>query len=162
MSKTLNGRKPFSSKGKPAPMNVLTDDIFGNTLSIPPEIQKELKDKGLVGRFVRAGLLYANQGYHPKGWRAYKRDAGAKVEGVEFKTGSDPEGLVRRGDCILAVKTVEEHEKHVNWLEAKADRYKGYSKRKQKELQDYAQDAGVKTLVDEGYDGDEGEDDEQD
>lgn len=158
--KVLNGKKPLSSKSAPAGMNTVTDDIFGNPLALPPAIEKELESKGLVGRFVSAKLLHANQGYHPKGWKAYKLDKAATVEGVEFKFGSDPDGLVRRGDCILAVKTVEEHAKHKAWLQDKANRYKGYTKGKKKELQDLAQAAGAHSHVDDSID-DEG-DDEQD
>jgi hypothetical protein len=157
MSKTINGRKPVSSKPKAQSMRMLTDDIFGNALALPPDLQKELEDQQLVGRFVSSKVLYANQGYHPKGWKPYKRKGDATMGGVELKFGSDPDGLVRRGDCILAVKTIEEHAKHKMWLEAKADRYKGHTKQKQKELQEQARAAGASSYVSEGYDGDDEE-----
>lgn len=157
--KVLNGKKPLSQKGTAPGMNTVTDDIFGNPLALPPELQKELEDKGLVGRFVSSKILYSHQGYHPKGWRAYKSTNAGKVDGVEFKLGSDPDGLVRRGDCILAVKTVEEHAKHKAKLQERADRYKGYAKSKKKELQDQARAAGANSHVDDSPDF-EGEDDD--
>lgn len=157
-AKIVNGRKPLSAKPKLSAMNAITEDIFGNTLSLPEEIKKELSDQGLVARFVSAKILYANQGYHPKGWKPYKRKPSDTVGGVEFKTGSDPDGLVRRGDCILATKSVEDHAKHKDWLEAKADRYKGHSKQKQRELQEQARAAGAASHVEEGFDGDDEDD----
>lgn len=156
--KVLNGKKPLSSKGRPSGMSNITDDIFGNQLALPEELRQEIEKKGLVARFVSSKTLYANQGYHPKGWRPYKADKAVTLTS-ELKFGSDPDGLVRRGDCILAVKTVDEHAKHKDWLADKADRYKGHTKQKQRELQDQARAAGASTRVEEGYDG-EDEDEE--
>lgn len=153
--KVINGKKPLSSKPRPESMRTVTEDIFGNALALPIGLAQELESKGLVGRFVNSKTLYANQGYHPKGWKPYKRDASATVDTAELKFGSDPDGLVRRGDCILAVKTAEEHAKHKNWLEQKADRYKGHTKQKQRELQEQARAAGANSIVKEGYDGDD-------
>lgn len=157
--KVSEGRKPLSAKPKMSSMKSLSSDIFGNTLSLPPELEKELKDKGLIARWVSSKTLYANQGYHPKNWKPYKRDAGATMMGVEFKTGSDPDGLIRRGDCILATKSAEDHAKHQDWLDQKADKYRGYNKEQAAELRATARAAGAKTEIDAEYDSDDDEND---
>ena len=156
--KVLAGRKPLSAKPKMSTMKSFSTDIFGNALALPPELEKELKDKGLVARWVSAKLLHANQGYHPKQWKPYKREPGATMEGVEFKSGSDPDGLIRRGDCILATKTAEQFQVHQDWLDDKASRYKGHNQAKAAELRATARAAGAKTEVDAEYDSDDDED----
>jgi hypothetical protein len=81
-------------------------DVFGDRSGMPDELKAELDAQGLVGRWLSAKKVYDNQGYHPKGWRVYKRK-NAGLTSNEFSTGKDPDGVVRRGDLILGVKTVE-------------------------------------------------------
>lgn len=148
MSK-IAGRKPLSTKAKPSMFS--TEDIFGNPLALTPELKKELEEQGLVGRWVSAKELVANQGYHKRGWRAYERKKDATMSGAESIFGRDPSGVVRRGDCILAVKTKEEVETHRAHLSEKANRYKRYSREQAMELKQMARNAGIDSEIDEGY-----------
>ena len=51
----VNGRKPLSAKRASTP--ILTDDIFGNRLALSPEVQKDLKERNLVARWINANEL---------------------------------------------------------------------------------------------------------
>lgn len=159
MSKTMAGRRPLSSRTKAN--TLLTEDIFGNRLAIPDELKKELKDQGFVGRWVNAKKLYENQGYHDKGWRAYTRKPGATMNTGEALIGNDPTGVIRRGDCILAVKTEAEVAKHRKFLRDKANLYKSFNRERAEELRELAKEGGVQSHVAEGYeDPDESVEDE--
>jgi len=153
MSKVKGARKPSSAKGKSADfIDVSHDDVYGNPLKLDKELEKELKEKGLVARFINAGTLYKNQGYHNAGWIPYKRGCDTMEQSrKDFHMGSDPEGIIRRGDCILAVKSEEAVEKQKAFLRKKADRYKGFTKQKAQELRQMARDIGGATIH-EGYD----------
>jgi hypothetical protein len=127
------GKKPVSSKAAPAPSFYSYDDLFGNLQRIPDDILKELDEQGLVGRWINAKKVYENQGYHEKGWRVYKRKSAAATP-IEFKTGSDPDGIIRRGDMLLGVKTKEEASKHKTYLAQAAERQKGAAAKSAQEL----------------------------
>lgn len=88
-------------------------------MALDAGLQKELADKGFVGRFINIKQLEKNGGYHAKGWRPYKRD---KInEDISGIFGRDPDNYVRRGDLILAVKTQEEVDSHKAYLRQQAD-----------------------------------------
>ena len=146
------GKKPISAKPG---VQIVSEDPFGNPLTIGSELEKELAKQGLVGRWVNATELYKFQGYHPKGWRVYKTQNNAILSNKEFRFGNDPEGVVRRGDCILAVKDQVERDKHRAFLDARADRQIAGAIYRKKELQEFAAKRGVKVAVTEGYDEDD-------
>lgn len=149
-NKIISGKKPLSARE--SYKESTTEDIFGNQLALPDGVKKELADQGLVGRWVNAKTLYANQGYHPKGWVPYKRKASDTIESKDFLTGNDPSGIVRRGDCILAVKKMEDVQKHRSYLRGKADRYTRFNKEKAEELRMIARETGLNNVIQEGYD----------
>lgn len=149
-NKIVGGKKPLSAR-ETYKEAALTEDIFGNTLAIPEQLRKELEDQGLVGRWVNSKTLYANQGYHPKQWVPYKKKTSDTMDTKDFLNGSDPSGIVRRGDCILAVKKTEDVQKHRSYLKQKADRYTRFNKEKADELRSLARENRVSTVVDEGY-----------
>jgi hypothetical protein len=149
MSKVVNGRKPLSSK--PQAPKLVTDDIFGNTLAISSDLQKELTDQGLIGRWVSSKVMRENQGYHPKGWKVYKRKTSDTIDTTDFLGGQDPSGVVRRGDCVLAVKTTEEAQRHREYLAQKAARLSNFGRTQAQELKELAKSQGVRTHISEGY-----------
>lgn len=156
MSRTINGRKP-AQKATPS---IMSDDIFGNALELSNEIRAELKRKGLVPRWISYKKLVENQGFHPKGWTAYKRskedmEKSGTIESSTFLNGSDPDGYIRRGESILAVKTVAKAEEHRNWLAMRAQKQKSHSEIAAEELRATARSAGMKSLVDDQPDEDE-------
>ena len=147
-----DGKKPLSSKVS-NPLSAPSD--FGKPLSIPPEIQKELDAQGLVPRWINAKQLHDMQGYHKHGWVPYRRSGTiAGASGLKF--GNDPEGLVRRGDCILAAKSKEAVEQHRAYNKARANRGKTINSQKAQELRTMLKDSGLKDAkVLEGYEDEE-------
>ena len=149
MSKTVNGRKPVSSRALPV---VMSDDIFGNRLALPAELKKELKEQGLEPRWINFKKFVDNQGYHEKGWKAYTRKKSDTMETSSFLNGSDPDGYIRRGEAILAVKTTAEAERHRQFLKSRAERHRAYSQEKAEELRSMARTAGMNSVVDDQLD----------
>lgn len=144
-----DGRKPLSSK--PVQSHLVTDDIFGNPLGIPADIKAELDSKGLTGRWLNAIELGKFQGYHKRGWKVYKRTS-APSDIMSFKIGNDPDGVVRRGDCILGVKTSDEIALHRKHLQQKAQHGYSVNADKANELRSALGNAGIKAKIHEGYD----------
>jgi ribosomal protein L30E len=146
-----DGKKPLSSKKKPEINQITADDLgFGNALHLPPALQQELDDQGLEGYWMNATQLFHMGGYHPKGWMPYKRKGvGASLS--EFKIGTDPDGIIRRGDCILGVKTTTQAAKQREFLQERSSNLKKNNESKAKELKQYARQQGVEITVHEGY-----------
>lgn len=163
MSKLVAGRKPLSQKPKRSSA-LLEGDMFGNTFSLDPALKDELDKKGLAYRFASAKELYANQGYHKRGWKVFKRDKATSdtIGNRDFLNGDDPEGVIRRGDAILVVKSVEDHQKHRSFLDQKAQRLKAATgKRHAEDMREVAREHGIRTQVVEGYEEDGSEGDEE-
>ena len=121
------------------------------------ELKKELADQGLEGRWVSYKELVENQGFHQKEWVPYKRKKDATIDSSTFLNGTDPDGFIRRGDAILAVKTAEDAERHRLFLRERAQRQLGYNKEKGDELRRMARDSGLSTRIDDEY-GDDDQD----
>lgn len=151
------GRKPLSSKPKPSMLQ--HDELFGNACSIPQELRDELEAKGLECRFIDAKRLYEMNGYHDKGWVPYKREAKSSdtVNASDWKFGTDPHGVIRRGSLILAVKTKEQVQKHKLYLKQKADRQKGFNAEKAQEMRKFARDNNLPAEIHEGFEENEDE-----
>jgi hypothetical protein len=122
----------ISAKGKPN----LFQERFGNRLAVPEHIVKECEAAGKALRWVSANELYANNGYHKNGWEAYKSTSAKS----DFRNGNDPEGIVRRGDMILADRatTALGRDRKASQRQAAA------------ELRKMAQDSGIDTVIEEG------------
>ncbi len=147
------GKKPLSQKVKQS--SLTSSDVFGNTLAIPEDVQADLDAKGLEPHWLNSKVVYANQGYHPKGWKVYKRDPKmlSDTMGSSFKFGNDPDGIIRRGDCILGVKTKAEHQKHKQFLDVRAKRGYQANADKAQEMRALLGQSGLKDAkVIEGYD----------
>lgn len=113
----INGKKPLSQKRQvQAPQTDVTD-LFGNPLTLDKEVMDALKAKNLAHRFINAAQLQSMGGYHQYGWRPIKaKDLYANMGTSDFMFGIDPEGYIRRGDLILAVRPQEVNEKHKAYL----------------------------------------------
>lgn len=145
-----NGKLPLSSKPRAGGFVGGLDDIFGNQLSVAPEIQKAITDKGLCYRWVDYRKLVDNGGAHERGWRAIKRSECGTLEGVP-SFGNDPEGYFRRGSMILAVRPKELNDKHVAFLRQEANRSSNIQRKHAQELRDYAKSTGIDMKISEGY-----------
>lgn len=152
-------KKPVTKKVTPK-LDFNPVDLYKSQLEIDNSLKKELTDKGLAYRWINAKQFQQSFGFHRSGWAPYKRTAGAKQDSL---FGGDPEGYVRRGDLVLAVKTIEEQAKHKAGLAYKTSLYSGLNRKQAQQLAEAARQAGFKTKVSEGYEnqGDEPEDDDE-
>lgn len=130
-----NGRKPLGQKARPM---INPDEAFSNKLAIPEAIRKDLESKGLEPHWLDSKKLAENGGYHDRDWEVYKKPNEMVSDKPAFKFGNDPEGIFRRGSLILGYKTKERADKHREFLQAKADRYKAmFDKEKAAELREH-------------------------
>ena len=156
------GKKPLSKKPAIKDMIIREDDLFGNPLTVPPHVAADIEKQGKEARWVDARKIYDNHGYHAKGWMPYKKsDELMAKEGQsqsDFKSGADPDGTLRHGSLILAVKPKEAAEKHRQLLKQKAERQKGYNKQKAAEFRQMAKEGfkDAKKVIFEGYDDEDG------
>lgn len=149
--KMNQGRIPVAQK--PQKSRISAEDVFGNgTFEIPEHIRADMKAKGLEPRWVNSAEVHRNQGYHKKGWKIY-RDTQASPE--VFKFGQDPDGIVRRGDCILAYKEKEAAQKHRAYVRQMAGENDNIKTRQAEEMAELADRLGVRTTID-SSDDDEG------
>ncbi len=130
MSKAIkNGKQPLSQR--PSPGRISAEDAFGGgTFDIPADIRADMDAKGLEPRWLNAAKVYKNQGYHEKGWIVYRN--AELTGGIAF--GKDPDGVVRRGDCILGYKPKEQHQKHKAFLTQQREAQLGFSDRQKADM----------------------------
>lgn len=141
-----NGKLPQSQK--PLKQLLTADDVFGEGgMNLPEDVKKDMEAKGLTPRWLNAQEVFKNQGYHKKGWKVYRRPAGSKTD---FHFGTDPEGVVRRGDSILGYKTEADLAKHQEYLSQRRELAAGKKANAANELRETARKAGLKTFVQEG------------
>lgn len=106
-----------------------------DTTKIPEDIQKQLDDDGLEGRWVRLTLMQQYGGRHPKGWVPVK----IKRSQDEISLfGSGPSDYFQRGDLVLAAKKKETAAEHRDYLryEAVTSSVKERMKRNRQEFKD--------------------------
>lgn len=151
-----DGKRPLSTKPS-STRELFNDDVFGNPLQLSEELKNELRARGLVWRFIDAKRLYDMNGYHDKGWVPYKRDAVTQAKDTHgFKFGNDPDGVIRRGSVILAVKSKEQGDRHKEFLAQKARRATdGYNAKKAQELREFSRNNNLNADVHEGYEDNE-------
>jgi len=116
-------------------------------LDIDQALQKELKDLDLVYRFINF-KQYKQKGFHQSKWQPYKRTSSA-TGGAVYNT--DPDGYTVKQDLVLAVKPRSWNEAHKKMLQAKADRLAGRDAEIAKEFRDSLREAGISSVVKEGY-----------
>jgi hypothetical protein len=154
-----NGKRPLSTKNRPSASTL--DDIFGSPLGLDPGIVKAIEAKGLSYRFVSVPALQKMGGYHNRGWRPLLM----KELGGEYGTlnqnslqfGGDPDGYLRRGDLVLAVRPKDMTDKHRAFLrqEALLRSNSVRDKAQAEELRNMAKRAGLDTVVESDSDSDE-------
>lgn len=90
-------------------------EMFGNKQTVPENIKKELEKKGLVARFISTKKFNDAGGVNEKGWIPYVLDTPTVniVNGTTEKT-------FKVGDLVLAVKSKEDHAKHLRYLQARS------------------------------------------
>jgi hypothetical protein len=109
----LNNSKGTSLKTKTAAQESSIEDTinldFDNQLAVDPSLLKEVAEKGFACRWINASKLKANYGFDSRQWSPYKRiQKPGALENNSFGF-TDPEGFVRRGDLVLAVRPMAVH-----------------------------------------------------
>ena len=136
---------------------VTSENIFGaNRLDVPQCYKDEAAERGWETRWVSAKKLKENHGFHERGWQVYKfksKPGDGILDNSEFAFGTDAEGVVRRGDCVLAVRPIELGNAHRRELEKKRKRYNNFGAEKKQEYKDFVkQTMGKNASAFEGYD----------
>lgn len=122
--------------------------------AISPELQAELDEQGLVGRFINAKKYAENYGQHRSGWRVYKRDMSKLKKGqgsLDFVHGTDPEGYIRRMDLVLAVKSNEEGDKQRKRQRIMTAMQSDVTEMQAQQMEDTIRRSGLKADVSKGY-----------
>lgn len=152
-----NGKDPVSKKAE-ANRRISPDEIYADKFKIDEALKAELAENGLACRFINFKQYRENYGIHKSGWVAYKRKSKDPTPAGDL-FGSDPDGYVRRGDMILAVKKQEDADKQKKFLQQRSTTLQGnYNKEKAEELRKLMRDSGVQAQIHEGYD-ENGDDD---
>lgn len=154
MKEMNKGRKPIETKQKS--VSFAHDELFGNALKVDEALENELTAKGLIGRWVDYKKLVEFAGYHKNGWVPYKREKSDTIGSSNFINGMDPDGLVRRGTVVLAVKPKETVESHRSYLRMRAETYGAQvNKKKAEELRALLKSNNLNSEVIEGYEDNE-------
>lgn len=156
MSRTINGKKPLSTKQRPtSPFGV--PDFFKNKLAIPEWAQKQLDEKNLEGRYISYKAYVENGNSHDKGWVVHKFERPESISAND--PGASADGIIRRGDTVLAARSKEFGDKHRAYLRQRADiQNKSYKQSKAQELKEMARQADLAVHV--GYEEQDGDSDE--
>lgn len=106
------------SKAPAQPKYNSLDDIFGSPAKIPNDVQAELDEKGLEGRWINWQKYQSYGGTHRRGWVPFKSESRAKFANPIL--GDDSNGYIRRESLVLAARPKELGDKHREYLRERA------------------------------------------
>jgi hypothetical protein len=142
-----NGNKVIPKGAQKFDVSVL-DEKEGD---IDTMLKKELADQGLEYRFIDFKKAVQNGGRSRSGWVIYKRSSeDPRLHGI--KSLSDPDGLVRDGTLVLAVKRKEAAQKQRDRINAQNRTLKKYTENVATELDGKARSLGGSSRIIAGYD----------
>lgn len=117
-------------------------------LSVDKEIVKHLDKLGLVSRLINWPLYRSQSNMHRQHWRPYIFPKEVKENKDLHWIGQiNAEGLLRRGDLVLAVRPKTMHEEAKRALSALNQRYRSHEGQKATEFKEFAKERGLKTDV---------------
>jgi hypothetical protein len=146
MSKTTQaGKKPLSSKPKRASFQ--EPDFFRNKLVVAPEVAAEIAEQGLECRWIDYKKYIADDNQHNRGWTVYRRKQDSATAALQF--GNNPDGIIRRGNTVLAVRPIEQGDEHRAYIKERNKILKGFKKAKANELREAG---GSDLVVDDKFD----------
>lgn len=122
-----------------------------NLLVISEELKQEIKDQGLEFRFINASQFREKGNSHHNQWRPYNVKSKAPLE---LMKGITPEGVLLRGDLVLAVRPKRLGDEYRRRLDDKRQVYKGFNRAKADEMRALSREHKVDktSKVFEGYD----------
>ncbi len=120
-----------------------------DSLAVEPQLLAEIKAKGQVHRWINGAKFKSNFGFDARRWVPYKRES----KGTDAFGFTDSEGYTRRGDLILATRSVEVNSAHRAKLDRKNKNLSAaQNKQAADELRQSMKDAGIKgAKIIEGY-----------
>lgn len=128
------------SKSAPA----IYEDFDEN--DIDAQLKKELNDKNLEYRFVDFKKAKELGGRSRGGWILYKRESqDPRIQGISSLI--DPDGLVRQGTLVLAVKTKAMAERKRDNIASQSRTLKQYNEDKARELSGDARKLGSSRVL---------------
>jgi hypothetical protein len=114
-------------------------------------LKAELKEKGLEYRFIDFKQAKQNGGRSRNGWIVYKRDSDdPRLQGISSL--ADPDGLVRQGSMVLAVKTIAGAEKQRTRIKNQNQLSSKYNEHITNEVEQEARRLGGSSRAIQGYD----------
>lgn len=113
-------------------------------------LKKELAEQNLEYRFIDFKQAKLNGAQSRSGWRIYKRkSADPRIQGIESL--ADPDGLVRKGTLVLAVKHKVLAEKQRERVKQRRDLLSRYNKSVTDEVSQKARRLGGSSHAIAGY-----------
>lgn len=123
-------------------------ELYASALDVPQDIKSEIEDQGFVCRWINATEFQKQYGFHKSRWVPYKRKDKKANAGL---LGGDPEGFIRRGDLVLAVKPRQEQELHAARIQHKTKINTMGAAKAAEELRNSARQHGVNARIDDKY-----------
>jgi hypothetical protein len=145
-----NGKRPIAEKSAAG----FGDLDFGNNMRLSPEILNEIKEQHLAHRFVDARQLEKYGNTHKNGWVPYKVKAREATNDIQaMQLGVSPDGFVRRGTLVLAVRSEQIDAQHRAMIVKRNAVQQEVQAQQAGALREMARAAGLKKdIVSEGYD----------
>jgi len=150
-------KKSLSAKTK-GPSVFSPPSFFQDKMSISDAIKKDITSQGKDFRWINYHKYLKDGAIHQNGWVAYQMPEAIRKSDTSLSLiGSNPDGIIRRGDCILAVRPKEFGVQHRQWLQQLNDNQSGSKRAKAaaEELRNKAKESNVDVAINEGYDDEE-------
>jgi hypothetical protein len=151
-TKISNGRKSLSSKPRGAPAVSGPPDFMANKLSVPKHIAEAITASGNEFRWINYKKFVNDGAIHENGWIPYKADKAQLDSASSLMFGSNPDGIIRRGDCLLAIRSKDFCDQHRAWIKQKTADQSNIQEDKANEFRARAKGTGI--TVDEGFEED--------
>jgi hypothetical protein len=130
--------------------NSMYDDQNEDEMDIDLALKDELAKQGLEYRFIDFKKAMHNGGRSRAGWIIYKRQSeDPRLQGI--KSLADPDGLVRQGSMVLAVKPKHRADQQRKRVAMQNRSLSQYNKTVAEELDSKARSLGGATRIIQGY-----------
>lgn len=149
----MSEKKKDTTKEIPAGVTAFSAPVYDDVdeFDIDLTLKKELAEQGLEYRFIDFKQAKLNGGRSRAGWIVYKRTTqDPRLQGIAAL--ADPDGLVRQGSMVLAVKPIAYAQRQRDRRDAQNRTLKRYTESVTNELGTQAREqlGGSKILA--GYD----------
>jgi hypothetical protein len=146
----MSQQKPNDLKGKTKFTATEYLDLEDDN-DIDPVLKEELAKKELEYRFIDFKQAKLNGGRSRAGWMVYRRESeDPRLSGLQSL--ADPDGLVRSGSMVLAVKTKAGAERQRSKIRQQTRSMNEYNKATAEELDQKARALGGSSRIVAGYD----------